>query len=99
MSNNIGKNELNNFFIQKFHTNKVSFEDAKKLGINIEEFKDADSNDDNSFDLDEIVDSKELYAAFTAIVEEDNELANTKDKEKEKEETNRVQKKGDAENK
>ena len=63
MSNNIGKNELNNFFIQKLHTNKVSIEDAKKLGINVEEFKDADVNDDNCFDIDEITDVKDLYAA------------------------------------
>ena len=99
MSNNIGTNELNNFFIQQFHSNKVSFEDAKKLGIDIEEFKDADVNDDNCFDIDEIADVKELYAAFTAIVEKDNELAKTKDTEKEKEDNNKVQKKGDAENK
>ena len=99
MSNNIGKNELNNFFIQKLHTNKVSIEDAKKLGINVEEFKDADVNDDNCFDIDEITDVKDLYAAFTAIVEEENDSAKAKDADKEKEEQNKVQKKGGADNK
>ena len=99
MSNNIGKNEINNFFIQKFHSNKVSIEDAKKLGIDVEKFKDADTNDDNCFDIDEIVDVKDFYAAVTAIVEKEKDSTNVKDADSEKAEKNKIQKKDDANNK
>ena len=97
MSNDISKNDLNNFFIQKFHTNKVSIEDAKKLGVNVEKFEYADENDDNNFDIDEIADVKELYAAFTAVVEKERAAADeAKDADKEKEEKNKVKDKNGA---
>ena len=97
MSTNIGKNELSNFFINKFHSNKISFEDAKKLGVNVEKFKDSDVDDDSQFEIDEIVDDKELYAAFTAIVEKENDTPEA-DPEKEKDENNKIQKRGNAKN-
>ena len=96
MSNNIGKNEINNFFIHKFQSNKISFEDVKKMGINVEKFKDADTNDDNYFDIDEIADAKDLYAAFTAIIEKEKDDASIKDADKEKEEKTRVKSKSGA---
>ena len=98
MSNNIGKNELSNFFIHNYQSNKISFADAKKLGIDVERFKDADVDDNQEFDIDEIADDKELYAAFTAIIEKDKEAPEV-DAEKEKEENNKIQKGGNASNK
>lgn len=97
MSNDISKNDLSNFFIQKFHSNKVSIEDVKKLGINVEKFEYADENDDNNFDIDEIADVKELYAAFTAVVEKERAaVEEEKDADKEKEEKNKVKDKNGA---
>ena len=97
MSNNINKNDLNNFFIQKFHTNKLSMDDVKKLGINVEKYEYADENDDNNFDINEITDAKDFYAAFVAVVEkEKNAAEETKDADKEKEEKNKVKDKNGA---
>ena len=91
MSAEISKNDLSNFFIHKFHSNKISFSDAKKLGINVEKFEYADTDDDNRFDIDEIADVKELYAAFTSIVEKERNAADEKkDAEKEKDEQRKV---------
>ena len=98
MSTNIGKNEISNFFIQKFHSNKISFDNAKELGINVEKYKESDSNDDNEFDLDEIAECKELYATITSIIEKDNEASKIKDADTEKSEKNSVKQKGGANN-
>ncbi len=97
MSTDISKNDLANFFVSKFHTNKVSIEDAKKLGINVEKFEFADENDDNKFDIDEIADVKDLYAAFVSVVEKEKSAAEeTKDADKEKEEKTKVKDKNGA---
>jgi len=99
MSNNIGKNEISNFFIQKYHTNKISIQDAKDLGIDVEKFKDVDVNDDDFYDIDEIADNKDFYAAVTSIIEEEKDNLKVKDAEKEKEEQKKVQQKDGASNK
>ena len=95
MSADISKNDLNNFFIHKVHSSKITFSEAKKLGIDVEKFKDADTNDDNAFDIDEIAEVKNLYAAFTAIIENEKE-DDVKDEENEKEEQNKVADKSGA---
>ena len=95
MSADISKNDLSNFFIHKLHTTKISFSEAKKMGIDVNEYKYADTNDDNSFDIDEIADVKELYAAFTAIVQSEQE-DDVKDEDKEKDEQNKVADKSGA---
>lgn len=96
MSTDITRNDVENFFIRKFHTNKISFEDVKKLGLNVEEYKVADTNDDNRFDIDEICDMNEFYAAFTAIIQKEKESLEVKDADKEKAELNKVKEKDDA---
>ena len=95
MSTNVGAADVRNFFIQNYNTDKISLDDAKDLGIDPEQYKFADTNDDNCFDLDEIGNIPDLLAAFTAAVAKDQE-AQTRDADQEKEEKNKVQETGQA---
>ncbi len=96
MSTGINTSDLQNFFIQKFHTNKISVEDAKQLGINVEQYKYADENDNNCFEINEIENVKDLYAAFVSVVQKEADSLETKDAEKEKAEENKVKQKEEA---
>ena len=99
MSADISTNDFRFKFINKFHSNKVSFEEVKKLGIDVNKHKDADNvKEDQEFEITEIVNDKDLYAAFTAILQEDDNDVDV-DPEKEKENDEKVQNSGNAKNK
>ena len=95
MSTHITTSDMENFFIKKYHTNKITLDNAKNLGIDVERYNGADENDDQAYDLDEIGNNDDLLAAFTSIVEKELE-ADKKSKEEEKEEQNKVQEKNGA---
>ena len=99
MSTDISKSDVANFFVKNYHTNKLSADDVKKLGIDVEKYDFADTNDDNAFDIDEIANVHDFYAAITDIIEKDRDALKVKDEEKDKAEKNKIQKKGDADNK
>ena len=96
MSTGINTSDIQNFFIQKFHSNKISIDDAKQLGIDVEQYKYADENDNNTFEINEIADVKDLYAAFVSVVQKDADTVEAKDEEKEKAEENKVKQKEEA---
>lgn len=97
MSTNIGTADIKNFFIQNYSIDKISIDDAKDLGIDVQEFAYANTTDDNYFDLEEIANVPDLLAAFTSAVEKDRE-AQAKDAEKEKEDESKVQETNQAKN-
>ena len=97
MSTNVGAADVRNFFIQNYGSDKISLKDAEDLGIDTAQYKFADENDDNCFDLEEIGNVRDLLAAFTSAVEKDKEAA-TKDADQEKQEKNKVQETNQAKN-
>ena len=96
MSTGINTSDIQNFFIKNFSSNKISVEDAKKLGVDVASYEYADENDDNAFDISEIAKVKDLYAAFVSVVQKEADAVETKDADQEKAEETKVKQKGEA---
>lgn len=93
----VNSHALFNFIKTTIGSDKLSQAKANQLGIDKNEFNEADSNDNNFLDIDEILDNKDLYEQFaTLYVEEQDKKADDKDAEKEKEEKNKVKDKNGA---
>ena len=97
MSTNINFNQLKTFITKDLKIDKLDEKDAKKLGINENQFLDADTDLDETLDVDEILEDSDLYAKFaTLYVEKQEEKQATKDKEQEKKEQTKVKDKNGA---
>ncbi len=91
MSTNVNLNVLKDFITDKLGGDKLTKHQAQKLDIDYNDFIKGDIDENSFLDLDEIIDSKDLYSKFaTLYTEETNKKAEAKDKEKEKEEQSKV---------
>lgn len=97
MSAQINTNVLKNFIVKTIGADKLAKDKAQGVGINNDEFSEANENDNNYLEIDEILDDDDLYSKFaTMFVEEQEKKADEKDAEKEKEEKNKVKNKSGA---
>ena len=93
MSTQVSTNILKNFLVNDLGIRKLDQNQAQKYDINKDDFEEADV-DSNGLDIDEILQS-DLYEQFaTLYVESKEDKDNTKYAEKEKEEQEKVDKKG-----
>lgn len=93
------QNAFRDFLIRKFGGNELSNKQANRLDIDKDDFAEVDENDNNSIEIDEILDNEnsDLYAQFaTMYVAEQDKKTENKDAEKEKEEQNKVKDKNGA---
>ncbi len=90
MSANINANVLKNFIVKTIGAGHLTESAARKVGIEKNQFEDANIDENNYLELDEILQDSELYEQFaTMYVEEQDKKAET-DQEKEKEEQAKV---------
>ncbi len=91
MSTNVNTNVLKNFILDKMNGAALAKFEARELDVKDEKFAAADVDENGELEIDEILEDKDLYAHFaTMYVEEEDNKANAKDKEQEKEEQRRI---------
>ena len=96
MSTNINTQSLKKFIMQTLNVGqKLDSMEAKKLGV-LDEYNNAVGQDEIDISVEDVLDNEDLYAQvatmYTAEIEKNNEV----DKEKEKEEQNKVNEKNEA---
>ena len=97
MSAEISQQQFRHIFIKVVGSDKLSHDKAKALGIDNNEFSEANENDSNYIEIDEAFKYDELSKLFATKYEEElNKKAEEKDAEKEKEEKNKVKDKNGA---
>jgi hypothetical protein len=96
MSTNINSNILKNWIIKNIGV-KMSSQEARELGLE-KEYKDLASEvDNNSIELDDILNDVNMYEQFAVLyTNEKEQSATVKDKEREKEEQLAVKDKNKA---
>lgn len=95
MSAQVNANVLKTFLVNELGIRKLGQNQAEKYDIDADKFAEVDI-DENGIEVDEILNDKDLYAQFATLYVETKEADNTKDKEKAKEEENKVDKKNGA---
>ena len=90
MSTNINTNLLKTFILDKIGGDKLAKHEARKIDIADDKFDAADVDENNSLDIDEILEDKDLYSHFASMYTEEENKTEAKDKEKEKEEQSKV---------
>lgn len=97
MSTNINANVLRNFIVKNIGGDKLFENKAQSVGIDANNFKEANVDENAYLDIDEILDNSDLYEQFaTMFVEEQDKKAEVADEEKQKEEALKVQDKGES---
>ena len=97
MSTNINNNILKNFIVKAIGADHLTSNQARKHDIDIDEFNEANVDENNYLELDEILDDKGLYEKFaTLYVQDKEEKLAAKDKEEEKEEQRSIKGKNEA---
>ena len=97
MTANINPNVLKNFIVKTIGANHLTEKQAQKVGIDSNQFEEANIDENNYLELDEIIQDSDLYEQFaTLYVEEQDKKATAKDKEQEKEEQRAIKDKNGA---
>ncbi len=95
MSNNINANVLKNFIVKTIGAEKLTQNQAQKVGVDADKYAEANVDENAYLDLDEIISDSDLYEQFaTMYVEEQNKEVEANE-EKEKEEETKVKEKGE----
>lgn len=84
MSTNINASVLKKFIVRELGATKIDQKEAQSHGIDKKDYKEANVDENDYLDLDEILDSDDIVAMFTAQYEEEVLAENETDKEKEK---------------
>lgn len=96
MNTNINTQSLKKFIMQTLNVGqKLDSMEAKKLGV-LDEYNNAVGQDENDISVEDILDNEDLYAQFATMYTAEIEKNNEVDKEKEKEEQNKVNEKNEA---
>ena len=96
MSTNINTQSLKKFIMQTLNVGqKLDSMEAKKLGV-LYEYNNAVGQDEIDISVEDVLDNEDLYAQFATMYTAEIEKNNEVDKEKEKEEQNKVNEKNEA---
>ena len=95
MSTEVSANVLKNFLVNNLGIRKLDQNQAQKYDIDANKYTEVDV-DENGIDIDEILQDKDLYEQFATMYVEEQDKANGKDAEKEKEEEAKVKDKGES---
>lgn len=96
MSTNINTQSLKKFIMQTLNVGqKLDSMEAKKLGV-LDEYNNAVGQDEIDISVEDVLDNEDLYAQFATMYTAEIEKNNEVDKEKEKEEQNKVNEKNEA---
>ena len=96
MSTNINTQSLKKFIMQTLNVGqKLDSMEAKKLGV-LDEYNNAVGQDEIDISAEDVLDNEDLYAQFATMYTAEIEKNNEVDKEKEKEEQNKVNEKNEA---
>ena len=95
MSTQVNANLLKTFLANDLGIRKLDQKQAEKYDIDADKFAEVDV-DENGLEIDEILNDSDLYKQFATLYVETKEADNSKDKEKEKEEANKVDEKSGA---
>ena len=96
MSTNINTQALKKFIMQTLNVGqKLDSMEAKKLGV-LDEYNNAVGQDEIDISVEDVLDNEDLYAQFATMYTAEIEKNNEVDKEKEKEEQNKVNEKNEA---
>ena len=96
MSTNINTQSLKKFIMQTLNVGqKLDSREAKELGV-LDEYNNAVGQDEIDISVEDVLDDKDLYAQFATMYTAEIEKNNEVDKEKEKEEQNKVNEKNEA---
>lgn len=96
MSTNINTQSLKKFIMQTLNVGqKLNSMEAKKLGV-LDEYNNAVGQDEIDISVEDVLDNEDLYAQFATMYTAEIEKNNEVDKEKEKEEQNKVNEKNEA---
>lgn len=96
MSTNINANLLKNFIVKTVGADKLTRNEAQRYDIDANKYTEANTDSNEYLDLDEILDDKDLYEQFATMYVEEQDKENEVNSEKEKEEANKVQDKGES---
>ncbi len=97
MSTNINANVLKNFIVKTIGAEKLTQAQAQRYDIDGNKFTEANTDNDKTFlDIDEILDDKDLYEQFATMYVEEKDKENEVNAEKEKEDADKVQDKGES---
>ena len=96
MSTNINTQSLKKFIMQTLNVGqKLDSMEAKKLGV-LDEYNNAVGQDEIDISVEDVLENEDLYAQFATMYTAEIEKNNEVDKEKEKEEQNKVNEKNEA---
>lgn len=97
MSTNINTQSLRKFIMQTLNVGqKLDSWEAKELGV-LDEYNNAVGQDEIDISVEDVLDNEDLYTKFaTMYTEAEFKKNNEVDKEKEKEEQNKVNEKNEA---
>ena len=96
MSTDINTQSLKKFIMQTLNVGqKLDSMEAKKLGV-LDEYNNAVGQDEIDISVEDVLDNEDLYAQFATMYTAEIEKNNEVDKEKEKEEQNKVNEKNEA---
>ena len=96
MSTNINTQSLKKFIMQTLNVGqKLDSMEAKKLGV-LDEYNNAVGQDEIDISVEDVLDNEDLYAQFATMYTAEIEKNNEVDKEKEKEEQNKVNEKNET---
>ena len=85
MSTNINPEAMKTFILQQLGGNRVSEQQAQKLGIDQNKYAEANVDENKYLELDEIMQDSDLYAQFATMFEEQQEVKNeNKEEDKDK---------------
>lgn len=97
MSTNINANVLKNFIVKTIGGDKLFQHQAGKVGIDENQYVEANSDENEYLDLDEILNNNNLYEQFaTMYVEEKDKDAEAVDAEQQKKEETKVKDKSES---
>ncbi len=97
MSTNINANVLKNFIVKTIGADKLTQAQAQKFEIGGDKYVEANKDENAYLELDEILADTDLYEQFaTMYVEEQENADKAANEEKEKEEAEKVQDKGES---
>lgn len=96
MSNNINANVLKNFIVKTIGAEKLTQNQAQKVGVDANKYAEANVDENAYLDLDEIISNSDLYEQFATMYVEEQDKETEANAEKEKEEEAKVKDKGES---